>query len=176
MIDIETIFTHAGKLKKLSGLAALMGMSLIFSPEWILTSFGLMDFYSENKAIVSIITLASLSSLALECVSKVLNSIAATRNEKIELAKTSKESEVELNNKTIIISDLTIKEKLVLLECLNNQDKTIPEETESNLIISLRAYGIIFIPQQFIHDIESLRYVIEPWAWDIINKNRNIIE
>ena len=138
---------------------------IIFTTNKTLEVFGIVPLITQIRPYLGIIFLISSALLA----SHILFSLLSWINKKIQRILFI----LRLPKRLL---ELTNDEKNILLYYISNQTKTQHLSTLDGVVSGLEINGIIFKSSNWGHSPHDWSYNIQPWAWEYLNKHKDLLK
>ena len=148
--------------KYLFGVSVVSGM-LLFANVKFINILGMGDFLQDYKKYLGIIFLISLIFTINEL---VINGVKNVKK-KYETYTTKKWREKRLKK-------LTADEKAILNRYISNQTRTCTFSIDNGMVKEFVIYQILFRSSN-IGSMYGFPYNIQPWAWDYLNKHKELL-
>ena len=154
-------------VKTILALSVATGL-ILFLPNNIIHKLYIDNLKEKYGFIIGIVFIISISIVFINIIIYIFNTI----KEKISILK------LKFYRKKILKS-LDESEKNVLLEFMNSANKTVRLPIHSGTTIKLQNYKIIS-PAGNNHIVDArymeIPYFIQPWAYEYLNKHKNLLE
>lgn len=176
MVDIESILKSVDKARKYSPIIFLFTLAFFITPLGTLEMLGLSGFMVSYKSYFGMmlygsgcLTIYSFIESLYAFLKRIMKSISEGK---------AKERNViaEKKIKSNVISGLTDTEKAVLKLAVTDQKKTLTAHYNDEICLSMMGSGVIIRASNLTVGLESCVYLIQPWAWSIINDDMSILD
>lgn len=150
--------------RMLWALLVVCGM-ILWGPAWFVSGLGLEAFIATYRMYIGVVFLLFL---------------AATLPTPIQwaagLAFTKWRSRKALSSRKARLNDLTPEEQVVLRHYIDKNTRSQVLDAISGVTTALESAGIIYRAASMSHEYTDFSYNIQPWAWDHLRQNRNLLE
>lgn len=164
MFDISGFIAGLKLPAKTTVAVCIATAILLFSSEKILASLGLGSFVNDFRSYIGVLFLVTFCISAVTLVFKIAAFIKPWATQAFWIRQHARR-----------LHSLTPDEKAILSQYIVNNTRSQSLSVQSGTVNALVAEKIIFRASS-LGSLSGFDYVIQPWAWEYLKKNPNLLE